>query len=64
MANEELAKRKAALKAEDPKAMWRVVTFFSMAEAVEFANFEPAQKGGEFGATSNPGGGVVGFYFF
>lgn len=73
---EELARRKAALvaaapgtqggaaAAAAPGAIWRVEDFPTTADAVNFANVNPAQQGGEFGVTDDPAGGVHGYYFF
>jgi hypothetical protein len=58
-------KQKAAIRAANPNAIWRLVNFPTMEEAVDFANVDPAQKGGEFGAAPNPvDGGIGGYYFF
>ena len=58
-------RQKAALRAADPNAIWRFVRFATMEDAVNFANVDPVQKGGEFGVTNDLiGGGVAGFYFF
>jgi hypothetical protein len=58
-------RQKEALRAADPNAIWRFVRFATMEDAVDFANVDPAQKGGEFGAAPDPaGGGIGGYYFF
>jgi hypothetical protein len=58
------AAQKAALPAASPGAIWRLVNFPNVAEAINYANLAPAQKGGEFGVTDDPAGGVHGYYFF
>lgn len=45
--------------------IWRLFHFATAAEAVNFANVPPVQVAGEFGVTSDPGGGGFdGYYFF
>jgi hypothetical protein len=62
---QELARQKTAARAADPAAIWRLFNFQTITEAIDFANVDPAQKGGEFGVTNDLiGGGVAGFYFF
>ncbi|MEU7039308.1 hypothetical protein ABZ958_37510 [Streptomyces sp. NPDC046237] len=52
-------------RAAAPGATWLAVAGFpSWQEAVDFANLEPAQAGGEFIASHNADGTVDGSYFF
>jgi len=60
----ELKSRKAAIKAADPNATWRLHTSPTMQEAVDFASVDPKQGAGEFFAVFDPAGGVAGCYFF
>jgi hypothetical protein len=61
---EELAKDKTAQVAPGVK-IWRHATgFATVAEAVEYANLEPAQQAGEFGVAVDPTEGITGYYFY
>jgi hypothetical protein len=79
MASEqEQAKLQSTKSAADPQAMaahkaslvasggaiWRMVSFPTVAAAVNYANVAPAQQAGEFGVADDPAGGVQGYYFF
>ncbi|MGX1886872.1 hypothetical protein [Streptomyces sp. NPDC055287] len=61
----DLKRARSKEQAAAPDAVWWAVTgFSSWQEAVDHANLEPAQAGGEFTASHNADGTVDGSYFF
>jgi hypothetical protein len=63
---EELTRAKQAARegAAPAVKVWRLVHFGTAAQAVSFANINPAQQAAEFGMTDSDSGGVDGYYFF
>ncbi|KJY41771.1 hypothetical protein VR41_10995 [Streptomyces sp. NRRL B-1568] len=60
-----LKKTRSAAQQAQPGAVWNSVTgFATWADAVNFANLNPAQGAGEFVASHNTDGTVDGAYFF
>jgi hypothetical protein len=59
-----MAAHKASLVGSGGGAIWRVLSFPTVADAVNFANLPPAQQAGQFGVVDDPAGGVQGYYFF
>ncbi|MFD3946276.1 hypothetical protein [Streptomyces sp. NPDC058579] len=61
----DLKRSRSKEKDAAPGAVWIAVTGFAYWwDAVDFANLEPAQAGGEFIASHNADGTVDGSYFF